>query len=222
VCQRALAEELRLVGAIRTASAALRDEHFDSLSTQSVSQLACDYMTARMQNVLGSARVRRGAASVRSIDLLIGLLDDDENLAVRVLRSLGVDTDSVRSAAKRDNDPEHDDPHMSSSSNLVHENIWIDLSIESRLVIASALEESASLGHRYLGCEHLLLGMLATAESGANRVLRLFALDSASVRRTVASAVVGYSHAQEKQVTIDARKLDEMLARLEVLENRLS
>jgi ATP-dependent Clp protease ATP-binding subunit ClpA len=55
--------------------------------------------------------------------------------------------------------------------------------------IASTLEASVDLGHNYIGCEHLLLGLRHTPDSEAARVLQSFGIDAASGRRAVTTAI---------------------------------
>lgn len=51
--------------------------------------------------------------------------------------------------------------------------------------IAAARDASASLGHSYVGTEHLLLGVAAETESLGARVLRCRGLDMLSLTRLV-------------------------------------
>jgi ATP-dependent Clp protease ATP-binding subunit ClpC len=44
-------------------------------------------------------------------------------------------------------------------------------------VLDLARAEAERFGHRYLGPEHLVLGMLRDGDSGANRVLDAFGVD---------------------------------------------
>jgi ClpA/ClpB-like protein len=53
---------------------------------------------------------------------------------------------------------------------------------QARRVLDLAKAEAALLGHRYLGPEHLLLGMLRDGRSRAARVLRAHGVELASVR----------------------------------------
>jgi ATP-dependent Clp protease ATP-binding subunit ClpA len=86
---------------------------------------------------------------------------------------------------------------------------------------ASTLEASIYLGHNYLGCEHLLLGLLQTPDSEAARVLENFGVDAASARRAVTTAISGFAHARETSATADTSKLDEIARRLDAVERRL-
>jgi ATP-dependent Clp protease ATP-binding subunit ClpC len=181
-------------------------------------------MTQRMKHAMQMAYGSSDGVT-RTVHLLVGVLDEGENLGARVLRELGVDVDELRRTAASDQAGEEYDfsdvTTQSSSSTLDEQNLWGTLSVPARLAIASALEESVALGHRFLGCEHLLLGLLDVAEGGASRILRQFGVDTSITRRVVSSAVVGFAHARASTSPLDEGKLDAILSRLEVLENRL-
>jgi ATP-dependent Clp protease ATP-binding subunit ClpA len=224
VCQRALAEEVRLVGSIRSTVTALRSDSFAVGGTSVSSEQVWGHTTQRLKNAIKLA-YGSGVGPTRTVDLLVGMLDEGENLAVRVLRDLGVDVDDLRRAASSDEVIEEQDgadvTTQLSSTSFDAQNLWRTLSVSSRLAIASALEESVALGHRFLGCEHLLLGLLDDANSAASRTLRQFGVEPSLTRRAVSSAVVGFAHARATTSTLDEGKLDAILSRLEVLENRL-
>jgi ATP-dependent Clp protease ATP-binding subunit ClpC len=63
---------------------------------------------------------------------------------------------------------------------------------------ANALEltvtEATALGHNYIGCEHLLLGLIAEPDGAAGRVLRALGAEPRLARRAVAAALAGYVH----------------------------
>lgn len=54
-----------------------------------------------------------------------------------------------------------------------------------RLALARARQEAGHLGHPYVGCEDLLLGLLLTIEGTAAGVLRKFQVDPSTVEREV-------------------------------------
>jgi ATP-dependent Clp protease ATP-binding subunit ClpC len=56
----------------------------------------------------------------------------------------------------------------------------------AKRVLELAVEEARTLGHNYVGTEHLLLGLLLNGDDIAARVLRNFELDPDDVRRKVA------------------------------------
>ena len=55
-------------------------------------------------------------------------------------------------------------------------------SAEVRWVVELAGEEASRFGHRYIGPEHLLVGMLRDSDSGAARVLRAQGVDLEAAR----------------------------------------
>ena len=57
---------------------------------------------------------------------------------------------------------------------------------EAHRVLDLAREEAERCGHRYLGPEHVLLGVLAEGQSGAARVLRAHGLDLVAARAALA------------------------------------
>jgi ClpA/ClpB-like protein len=60
--------------------------------------------------------------------------------------------------------------------------MWDQLSPEAREVMSLALTESEQLGHRYVGDEHVILGLLRGKPSRASSLLRGHGLDLASAR----------------------------------------
>lgn len=61
----------------------------------------------------------------------------------------------------------------------------VQRSQHARRVLDLAKNEAAALGHRYLGPEHLVLGVLRDGGSGAARVLRAQDVDLEAARRTI-------------------------------------
>src|SRR5215212_263930 len=58
-----------------------------------------------------------------------------------------------------------------------------------RRVLAMAREESATLGHEYVGTEHLLLALIREGEGVAATVLQNLSVDSGAVRNKVEAVV---------------------------------
>ncbi|MFG1946843.1 Clp protease N-terminal domain-containing protein [Nonomuraea sp. NPDC048826] len=57
-----------------------------------------------------------------------------------------------------------------------------------------AVNEAISLGHNYVGCEHLLLGLVAEPDGIAGQVLRGLGAELRPTRRAVVAALAGYVH----------------------------
>ena len=81
----------------------------------------------------------------------------------------------------------------------------------------------SSLGHNYLGCERLLLGLLDDPSSGAGQVLHSVGIDKAGIRRAITSAAAGFAQAaQDTTGSRHRQELDELIQRLEAIEHRLT
>jgi hypothetical protein len=107
--------------------------------------------------------------------ILLGLLREEEGLAARALESLGVTLEQTRAEV----------------SNLVGpgEEVTsgqIPFTPRAKKVLELALREALSLGHNYIGTEHILLGLVRENEGGAARVLLGFEADAEKVRTEVA------------------------------------
>jgi len=50
------------------------------------------------------------------------------------------------------------------------------------------------MGHNYIGCEHLLLGLIAEPDGTAGQVLRALGAEHRLTRRAVTAALAGYVH----------------------------
>ncbi|MFC7649605.1 Clp protease N-terminal domain-containing protein [Streptosporangium lutulentum] len=63
---------------------------------------------------------------------------------------------------------------------------------------AAALEmtvtDATALGHNYIGCEHLLLGLIAEPDGAAGQILRGLGAEQRLTRRAVSAALAGYVH----------------------------
>jgi ATP-dependent Clp protease ATP-binding subunit ClpA len=93
--------------------------------------------------------------------------------------------------------------------------------------------EAIALDHNYVGCEHLLLGLVAAGEGTAAAALRDQGADHRSLRRAVVAALAGYVHlraqgqppggqgaAEATVVDVVARQLAPVTERLAALEAR--
>jgi len=228
VCQRALAEEVQMVDGIRSTIEQIRGHSFDFRSSPQIGSRIWGHMTGRLRDTTRLALDLSPAdGHVHTSHLLIALLDQGENLGIRVLQSLNVDLDVLRSAAV-----EIDAAHGDARPSPTHDSewdagldpgkslFWIRLTRAARMTMVAALESSLELGHRYLGCEHLLIGLLQEEEGGAGMLLRSFDLSPTSVRRSVTSAVSGFNYARDTSPANADNGLEEILRRLEALEQQ--
>lgn len=227
ICQRALEEEIRLVSAVRTTIKSLRATDFDPEKSHTSSSDVWDYMTHRLRNVVDRANQVAGVDHIiETRHLLIGLIEEGDNLAIRLLRSTGVDVDELRQFAldadESERTPSETDEAQIDGGQLLSHNMWLHLSVPARRCVASALEHSVGMGHHVLGCEHLLLGFLDTDGCVAQRALRAFCVDASSTRRSVVSAIAGYAHAKEAKTSKESETINDLVARLDDLEDRMN
>lgn len=180
VCQRALEQAVRRITAIR--QTALTDLDLD----QPTGSLA--YLTARARAVLGLAVERAradGAPVVGTGHLLGGLLAEGTNLALHVLRAIEVEPRTAERHLARQPVAEGDAPADGDGPRL---------SVPAAAALEFAVTEATSLGHNYIGCEHLLLGLAAEPDGTAGQVLRALGAEPRPVRRAVVAALAGYVH----------------------------
>jgi ATP-dependent Clp protease ATP-binding subunit ClpC len=225
VCQRALADAAQTIRRARQGIAALRNPQFDPDAHPQLASRLLGHMTPRLRQAVALAREASSPTGpVTTRDLLVGLLNDPDNLAVRLLQSLGQDVDLIRETAKEldVNEPLPEAVPAPAGAMHAETSLWTGLTLASRTAIGAALEASIDLGHNYLGCEHLLVGLLNDPDSGAGRVLHGVGLEPAGVRRAIASAAAGFAQARRAAAGPAAPKLEELIQRLDAIEHRLT
>ncbi|MBN1353606.1 MAG: ATP-dependent Clp protease ATP-binding subunit [Candidatus Omnitrophica bacterium] len=123
--------------------------------------------------------------------ILLGLIREGEGVAAAVLASLGLNSDKIRFEVEKFVQP---GPATIISGD-------IPFTPKAKKVIELAMEEARSLGHNYIGTEHLLLGLIREGEGVASQVLLNLGMDLDKVRMEVmnllGSSVPGYSPAQK-------------------------
>ena len=193
ICQRALEQSVKRVTAIRAIGDLSGTDPTAGLT--SFTQRAKDVLTAAVASASGEIGTR---------DLLRAMLDEGTNLALHVLRSIDIDPATVAREL-----PPPSDGTVSRMS----------------VTAANALEltvvEALTLGHNYVGCEHLLLGLVAEPDGTAGRVLRGLGAEPRQVRQAVSAALAGYVHLQANQgglATVVSKALEPVLRRLDRLE----
>jgi ATP-dependent Clp protease ATP-binding subunit ClpC len=271
VCQRALAEAVQAVNHARKGIAASRDPGLDPARLAQLGERLEGRMTDRLRHVLDSAA--RAGSPIRTRDLLLGLLEEEGNLALRILQASGHDVDDLRAAAadaagvvgtstsggpgasggsgatgtststsggsgtstsgtstssgsgaSGASGDEPMDPigtvRGPGEPGATDGTLWTNLTRPAKDALAATLEASVELGHNYLGCEHLLIGLLHDPDTTAGHVLRGLGVEAAEVRRAVTAAVAGHAHA--KQSSPAPAGLEELLSRQDAIERRLS
>lgn len=233
VCQQALTQAVAQITTARRAVDAIRDP---ALSQDAANQLGggiAGQLTARLGTAFDLARERAGVEAgghlVGTGQLLLGLLDEGGNLALGIMASLEADIDELRSAAERQlAEPEAasgprpaPDGATSGAPGSVSLRLS-ELTMPSRNAIASAVEASIEFGHNYVGCEHLLLGLLTDSASQAGRALAESGVTESEVRRAMSSALAGFAHGRRWSGAASASQLAELTGRLESLERQFA
>lgn len=225
ICQKALAEAVEVVGAARKGVAALRNPKFDPDTRPAFGERLTARMTAKLSRALALGRDAASAGEhVETRHLLIGILDERENLAVRLLDTLNVDPDELRAAALgvTADEPAPEFSAPAAQGGASPPSLWSGLTLPARVAIAAAMEVSIDLGHNYLGCEHLLIGLLEDPTTGAGSVLQETGLDTATVRSAITTAIAGFVHARRNDPAVDPASLGQIVQRLDSIERRLS
>jgi len=112
--------------------------------------------------------------------ILLGLLRAEKGLAARVLESLHITVERVRAQVVQIIGPGE-----------VVACGQIPFTPRTKKVLKLALREALSLGHNYIGTEHILLGLAHENEGTAIRVLLEFDVDSQKLRNEVIRMLTG-------------------------------
>jgi ATP-dependent Clp protease ATP-binding subunit ClpC len=112
--------------------------------------------------------------------LLLGLLREEEGLAARVLEYFDVTAEEVRAQVAKivgrgDEVPTGQIPFTPGATKVLN----------------LTLDEALSLGHNYIGTEHLLLGLVAEGEGVGARILFELAADADSIRDRIIRMLAG-------------------------------
>ncbi|MFA4981272.1 MAG: ATP-dependent Clp protease ATP-binding subunit [Candidatus Omnitrophota bacterium] len=123
--------------------------------------------------------------------ILLGLVREGEGVAAAVLASFGMGADKIRLEVEKLVQP---GPSTVISGDL-------PFTPKAKKVIELAMDEARSLGHNYIGTEHLLLGLIREGEGVASQVLMNLGLELEKVREEVmnllGSEIPGYEMGQK-------------------------
>jgi len=107
--------------------------------------------------------------------LLLGLIREGEGVAAAVLQKLGLSLENIRLEIEKLVKP-------GPTTQVLGD---IPFTPRAKKVLELSAEEARSLGHNYIGTEHLLLGLIAEGEGVAAQVLVNLGLDLTKVRNEV-------------------------------------
>ncbi|MDH2427896.1 Clp protease N-terminal domain-containing protein [Sphaerisporangium sp. TRM90804] len=223
VCQRALEQAVRRVTAIRATTLG------DLGTGDPTAGLA--HFTARARTVLKLAVEQARADSAPDVGtehLLGALLAEGSNVALHVLRAVEIEPAQVgRNLALR------------SAQTTDDQDAARHFSTPAANALELTVTEATALGHNYIGCEHLLLGLVTEPDGTAGQVLRALGAEPKATRRAVVAWLSGYIHlrTQDEQAAAGGTPLPEgaakalaaavrqelqpLLQRVERLEERL-
>lgn len=214
ICQRALEQAVRRITAIR--QTALSELSADDLDER------LPAFTVRTRAVIKLAIDRAGAsANVGTGHLLAGMVAEGGNLALHVLRALDIDPPQIQRDLERQTGAEEGGAEYDSS---------VHFSTAAAGALELAVTEATALGHNYVGCEHLLLGLVTEPDGTAGQVLRAHGAEPRLTRRAVTAALAGYVHLRAQTSAADPaqaltaavqQQLQPLIARIERLEERL-
>ena len=113
--------------------------------------------------------------------ILLGLIHEGEGVAAKALESMGISLEAVRTEVE---DIIGTGGHPPSG--------YIPFTPRAKKVLELALREALQLGHKYIGTEHILLGLIREGEGVAAQVLVKLGADLSSVRQQVIQLLSGY------------------------------
>ena len=144
-----------------------------------------------------------GSPYIETEHLLLGLLREDRALAKRFLGEVNSE-EGIRAEIER---------HITSRERI-STSVEVPLTLESKKILNLAAEESDRLGHRHIGTEHILLGLLRVEDSLAGKILQASGVRVATLREQVAKVSVESSNVQPKSSKRAMVTLDSFLAGL--------
>jgi len=95
------------------------------------------------------------------VHLMLGILSIGSSVAAVVLRNLDVDLETLRTEIAKTIEPGNRQVNQTKMAQRE----------DTREVVAFAIEEARKLGHKYVGTEHLLLGLLREGHNQAALIL---------------------------------------------------
>ncbi|MBW3589173.1 MAG: ATP-dependent Clp protease ATP-binding subunit [Actinobacteria bacterium] len=212
ICQAALERAVRDVAALRASDSAPSEQSargpFERFTPRAHQAIALAEKAAREQP----------NSQVDTEHLLLGILDEGGNLGLRLLTSLEIEVEDLRTELRAS---------MTASGKVKADKKRLAFSPLAKKALEQTTLEALQLGHNYVGCEHLLLGLVATEEGLASQVLRRMGVELRTTRQAVMTALSGFIHAmanppKPKSPTSDQAIVEEILRRLESIEQKLA
>ncbi|HZQ04990.1 MAG TPA: ATP-dependent Clp protease ATP-binding subunit [Anaerolineae bacterium] len=150
-----------------------------------------DKFTKRARRVLTFAQEeaqRLNHNYIGTEHILLGLIREEEGLAAKVLRDLGLDQTRVRQVIEE-----------IVGRGQAAPGTRLSLTPRTKRVIELAVDEARRMGHHYIGTEHLLLGLIREGDGIAVNVLKSLGVSPDKVRSNLAKEVMNASPSQSEQ-----------------------
>jgi ATP-dependent Clp protease ATP-binding subunit ClpC len=137
-----------------------------------------DKYTEKALRVIHFARYEAalvGSQIIESEHLLLGLIREGSNITLRLFNRFNIDVEDVKNQVEARIGFKKKSPHQTSPT----------LSLNAERVLNYALEEAEHLDHKYVGPEHILLGILRCEDSYASALLRAMGMSLARLRNEI-------------------------------------
>ncbi len=141
--------------------------------------------TDRVKKVMQLAReesVRLGNDYVGTEHLLLGLIREGEGVAIVVLKNLGVELEELSKNIEKS---------ITTSGGMMTIGQMIPFTPRAKKVLEIAAQEARSLGHKYIGTEHLLLALMKDNESAAANALGSIGIEYDRVKEEIVRVLRG-------------------------------
>jgi ATP-dependent Clp protease ATP-binding subunit ClpC len=175
---------------------------------------------------------------VGTAELLLGVIEQGDNLGLRLIQALDIEPGEL-AGALRQAGPAEPMPGAEAATGAGQATpaeragaaaaggsgdggLREALTLPAWRALAGMAEAAIDLGHNYLGCEHLVIGVATETGSTAGRVLAGLGVTPDSARKTLASLVAGYAQGRQATQQAGAEALGEVLRRLDALETRVA
>ncbi len=146
--------------------------------------------------------------------ILLGLIHEGQGVAAKALESLGISLDAARQQVEEIIGQGQQAPSG-----------HIPFTPRAKKVMELSLREALQLDHKYIGTEHILLGLIREGDGVAAQVLVSLGADLNRVRQQVIQLLHGYQGKEPASARSAARKLllpEVWTIRLEAVEQRLA
>ncbi len=141
--------------------------------------------TDRVKKVMQLAReesVRLGNDYVGTEHLLLGLIREGEGVAIVVLKNLGVELEDLSKSIEKS---------ITTSGGMMTIGQMIPFTPRAKKVLEIAAQEARSMGHKYIGTEHLLLALMKDNESAAANALGSIGVEYDRVKEEIIRVLRG-------------------------------